>query len=126
MARRLNNMQPERQTTDDPMAVEFLQKLERLGMGKYLPDDEQELEPTRSERWREYVEWTKTYEAEREAKRQAEEDEQNAPKTPATMLAAVLSRESGNRSVLPLNGAGVLHAVLKGVGGHGTVNGASA
>jgi hypothetical protein len=60
----------------------------------------------------------KASEAERQARRKADEEAQNAPQTTAGILYAAIA---GSSAPLPLNGAGILRAALG--GGGGTING---
>lgn len=99
-------------------------------MGAYLPDD-QDPEDERRQALRDLAAWNRYYKSGQYDKdrKVRERAEANAARR-ETMSTAELFREALNQANesptatdhIPLNGAGVLNAVLRGVGG-GTVNG---
>jgi len=129
-AQALNNTQPKAQMVTDPVAIELMQKLEHRGMGKYLPDPEPVDE--RRQALRELAEWNRNLpqlEADREAQRQAEAETAHVQSmSTAQLLAQALNqanhsqfydRMDSGSSTIPLNGIGVINAVVNGLGGQG-------
>lgn len=122
------NSQPAKsgEVVTDPLAIAFMRRLEARGIGKYLDDEPVEVDGRQA--LRDLAEWNRnlpTYEAELKARREAQtEAERQAALTPAQRLAEALrgAAEPSPEGYIPLNGAGVLKAVLSGLGG-GTVDG---
>lgn len=96
------------------------------------------LGPSGSELLREFAEWNRNlpqYEAELEAKRQAAAEAERIKNLPTVELIREAMKHVSSESPapeysqpqrtasIPLNGAGVLHAALSGLGGQGTING---
>jgi len=87
-------------------------------------------EPTPSERLQDYADWVRSLpqlEAEREAAAQAEADElARASKSTVELLSEAINRsgraepDRSTPSVMPLNGDGVVNAVVAAVSGPGT------
>lgn len=130
LLRRLNATQTDTPAAvDDPMAVELMRKLEGLGMGKYLPDDDPEEE--RRQALRDLAEWNRRYNSgEYDEERKARQLAEETAKRRETMSTAELFREAlsqanhapANTDHIPLNGHRVTDAVRRGLGG-ATVNG---
>jgi hypothetical protein len=118
LERLLNTPAKPQAVPTDALSQMFLAKLEEKDIvSGVLPPPP---EPTNSDRLREYVEWTKTYEAERDAKQKAEEEaEQLSQTSTAELLIRAFKGEHSDRSELPLNGAAILRAAIKGVGAGG-------
>jgi hypothetical protein len=109
------------QPITDEFAKAIAKRLEARGIVK-VPglEDEPEPDPIGAALDR-YQAAERAIEAEREAKRLADEQAaQNARSTPDIIREAV-STSSGSSGHIPLNGAGVLRAAL--AGGPGTING---
>jgi hypothetical protein len=110
------------QPVTDEFAKAVAKRLESRGIAKVpgLPDEEEDwpakvLEFLRAQRDLE------ERAAERQAEREAAQDEHTAPQTTAGILREAIVGSSGSSGPMPLNGAGVLRAAL--AGGHGTING---
>lgn len=127
-ASRLNNQPAKAQEINDPVTVAFLRHLESRGIGKYLADEPPE-PVDRRQALRDLAEWNRNlpqYEADLKARRKAEAEAARIETlTPAQRLAEAVRDSAPHSDHIPLNGAGVLKALLEGVGG-GTINGSSA
>ncbi|MDV3125721.1 hypothetical protein M1247_12410 [Mycobacterium sp. 21AC1] len=115
----------------DPLAVAFLRKLEQRGLGKYLPDDEPDPTAERRQAMRELAQWNRDYQsgkwqAERDSQRQAEAEAEWQHNASAGEIFIEALRKANNQPAgapTPLNGAGILRAAVRGLGGKVTVNG---
>lgn len=115
---------------NDPITSEFDQEIVRKLQGRGILGHVEEMPQPQQDNW----EWLDRMTAVREAHEQrqaeakaereeAERQEQHPyPRTAAEALRCGLSGAPSPKD-LPLNGAGVLRAMLAGVGGHGTING---
>jgi hypothetical protein len=112
------------QPITDEFAKAIAKRLESRGIVKVpgLPDeDEPDAHPIRAALDR-YEAARQQIEAEREAKRLAEEEAEAAAK-PTTAIVRKATAESS--APVALNGMGVLSAALSGMGTNGTINGQS-
>ncbi|OMC28973.1 hypothetical protein A5740_19230 [Mycobacterium sp. GA-1841] len=136
LARQLNdkaaNTKPQDEPTD-PLAVAFLRKLEERGLGKYLSDDEPDPAEARREAMRELAQWNRDYQSgkydeERQAKREAEAEAERQQGMSAGEIFIEAIRKANDKPTggpPPLNGAGIMRAAVRGLGGRVTVNGSS-
>jgi hypothetical protein len=135
LARQLNNRAANAKPQDeptDPLAIAFLRKLEERRLGKYLSDDEPDPTEERRQALRELAQFNRDlnsgkYYEEREAKRQAEAEAERQQNQSAGEIFIEALRKANNQpagALPPLNGAGILRAAIRGLGGKATVNGA--
>ncbi|MFV8233065.1 hypothetical protein [Mycolicibacterium fortuitum] len=115
----------------DPFAISFLRKLEERGLGKHLSDDEPDPAEDRRRAMQELAQFNRDlnsgkYHEEREAKRQAEAEAERQQNLSAGEIFIEALRKANNQPAgapTPLNGAGILRAAVRGLGGKVTVNG---
>jgi hypothetical protein len=109
------------QPITDEFARAIARRLESRGIVKVpgLEDDEPESESDRIRAaLNRYEAAAREIEAEREVKRQADEEAEAAAKPTTAIVREAIAGASGT---MPLNGAGILRAAL--AGGQGTING---
>jgi hypothetical protein len=110
------------------MAVALMQKLERLGMGKYLPNDP---EHARRQALRDLVDWNAYYNSgQYDRDRSARAEAERIGRLPVTQLFAETLRGSttvdpveDHSGHIPLNGDGVINKLRSALGGRVTING---
>jgi hypothetical protein len=115
------------QPITDEFAKAIAKRLESRGIVKVpgLEDDEPESESDRIRAaLNRYEAAERQIEAEREAKRLAEEEAAQNERTTADIVREAISASTGSSGHIPLNGERVLRAAL--AGGPGTINGGAA
>lgn len=116
----------------DPFAISFLRKLEERGLGKYLSDDGPDPAEDRRRAMQELAQFNRDlksgkYYEEREAKRQAEAEAERQQGMSAGEIFIEALRKAHDKPTggpPPLNGAGIMRAAMRGLGGKVTVSGA--
>lgn len=130
LSNRAANAKPQDEPTD-PLAIAFLRKLEERQLGKYLSDDESDPTEERRQAMRDLAQFNRDlnsgkYHEEREAKRQAEAEAERQQNMSAGEVFMEALRKSNNQPAgapTPLNGAGILRAAVRGLGGKVTISG---
>jgi hypothetical protein len=114
------------QPITDEFAKAIAKRLESRGIVKVpgLEDDQPESESDRIRAALDrYEAAVREIEAEREAKRLADEEAAQNERTTAGIVRSAIAGSSSSSDPIPLNGARVLRAALSGLGTNGTING---